>query len=195
MYEVKLPEAYLISFHLFWHKKAHVAGPWTWAMSIKTFWYSSLYSSPAMKVGRQTSDRSHHINLRRRIWAMELIAAVGTKLNSQEQGLIFFGKNPTQYNKIKFLIVLQCKVSVTATGLKLLISRLFRARSFLTFRQLWSVDHLKRVRDVIRTYSQSKCVCRTLSRVIWKVPFGLFAGRVVGTPIPGFDHLHSMLLV
>ena len=40
----------------------------------------SLYSSLAMKVRRRNFDSSHHINLRRRRWAMELIAAVGTKL-------------------------------------------------------------------------------------------------------------------
>ena len=43
-------------------------------MNIKTFWYSSPYSSPVMKVGRRTFDSSHHIYLRRRRQAMELIA-------------------------------------------------------------------------------------------------------------------------
>ena len=33
-----------------------------------------------MKVGRRSFDSSHHIYLRRRIWAMELMAAVRTKL-------------------------------------------------------------------------------------------------------------------
>ena len=41
---------------------------------------SPPYSSPVMKAGRRTFDSSHHIYLRRRRWAMELIAAVGTKL-------------------------------------------------------------------------------------------------------------------
>ena len=31
---------------------------WTWAMNIKTFWYSSPYSLPAMRLGRQTIDSS-----------------------------------------------------------------------------------------------------------------------------------------
>ena len=42
-------------------------------MNIKTFWYSSQYSSSAMKVGRRTVGSFHHICLRRRRWAMELI--------------------------------------------------------------------------------------------------------------------------
>ena len=55
-----------------------------WAMTLgdeyQNFWYSSLYSSPVMKIEWQNFDRSHHIYLRRRRWAMELIAAVGTNL-------------------------------------------------------------------------------------------------------------------
>ena len=37
-----------------------------WAMNIKTFWYSSLYWSPEMKIGRRNFNSSHHIDLRRR---------------------------------------------------------------------------------------------------------------------------------
>ena len=45
---------------------------------------------------------------------------------------------------------------MTVTGLKLQISRLFRARSSLTLRQLLKCGFtLKRVRDMIRTYSLS----------------------------------------
>ena len=49
---------------------------------IKTFWYSSPYSSPAMKVWQLTFDSFYNIYLRRLRWRMELIAAVWTKLKN-----------------------------------------------------------------------------------------------------------------
>ena len=58
-------------------------------MNIKTFWYSSPYSLPAMKVGRRVFDSSHQIYLWRQSWAMELIAAVVTKFYwTRRQSLI-----------------------------------------------------------------------------------------------------------
>ena len=79
-YKLKLLEVYLIFTSFPTKKKAHVIEGWTLAMNIKTFRYSSPYSSLAMKVGRRTFDSSHHIHLRRRSWATKLITAVGTKL-------------------------------------------------------------------------------------------------------------------
>ena len=54
-----------------------------WAMNIKSFGYSSLYSSLAMKLERRTFDSSHQIYCRRQIWPMELVASVETKLYCQ----------------------------------------------------------------------------------------------------------------
>ena len=81
-YKLKLLEAHLNFTSFPTQKKAHVVGRWTRTMNTKTFWYSSPYSLPPMKVRRRTFDSFHHIYLRRQRWGMELIDAVGTKLNS-----------------------------------------------------------------------------------------------------------------
>ena len=56
-----------------------------------------------MKVGRRTSDSSHHIYLWQRRWAMVLIATVGTKLNDLPGDgicdIAIYADDPTLYSK------------------------------------------------------------------------------------------------
>lgn len=66
--------------HLFWHKKSDVVRRWSGVINLKTFWYSSSYSLPTMKVEQRTLDSSYHLITGNEVgWLIELMAVKRTK--------------------------------------------------------------------------------------------------------------------